>query len=480
MAAEQRRHPTPRELLLMALHHIKKGLDLPISGAPEQKVGEAPPVTRVALVASDYHGMKARMHVQVGDSVKLGQLLFEDRKRAGVRHTSPGSGRVTAINRGARRALQSVVITLDDAGQRGEDGQVPPASHTGGKPEALSADQIRALLVESGLWTALRTRPFSRQPEADATANAIFITAIDTDPLAADVAVTLAGREEHFAIGATALAKLTEGRTYICRAPGSKLGDGVAGCQIEEFSGPHPAGLAGTHIHILRPVDRNHTVWHVSAQDTAAIGALLSTGRIDLSRVISVAGPAIRNPRLVRTRVGAAIDELVQGRLADGEIRVVSGSVLSGCAVMNTRILEGRERFAYLGRFDRQISALAEGRKREFLGWLAPGLGRFSTLPTYLSALLPSAARRFALDTGTNGSPRAMVPIGMYERVFPLDILPTFLLRSITVEDIERAELLGVLELDEEDLALCTTICPGKVDYGPILRRNLDLIEREG
>jgi len=459
----------------MAVHQIRKGLNLPISGAPVQEISRARTVHHVAVLGSDYVGMKPRLEIDVGDSVKRGQLLFTDRKSAGVRHTSPAAGKVTAVHRGDRRAFQSIVIALNEreiARETAPDDYVNFASYTGGDPASLSRDAVRELLVESGMWTSFRSRPFGRVPATDTAPHSIFVTAMNTDPLAPDVTLALQGQESAFQAGLHAIAKLTDGLTYVCTAAGSKIDTGDAPVQIEQFAGPHPAGLVGTHIHTLDPVDRNKSVWHLQAQDVLLIGLLFQTGKLWVGRLISLAGPAVEEPRLVLTRTGACLAELLHGDLADGEVRVVSGSVLSGQLAMG-------EETGFLGRYARQVTALFEGRERYFLGWLSPGLSKFSIVPTYLSKLF-GLKRTFPLTTSTNGSHRAMVPIGSYERVFPLDILPTFLLRALSVEDVERAEVLGVLELEEEDLALCTVVCPGKEDWGAALRRNLTTIELEG
>ena len=459
----------------MALHRIEKGLDLPIEGAPLQVVrGERLPL-RVAVMADDFPGLKPGMAVAEGDRVRRGQLLFEDRKQPGVRHTAPGAGQVVGVNRGAKRALQSVVIHLNESERAGAptDADFEPfQSYTGADVGSLSADQVRALLVESGQWTALRTRPFSKTPAVDESAHAIFVTAIDTNPLAPLPDVVVERRREEFDRGLAAIAKLTSGATHLCVHVDSEIpAHTTAPVQVQRFEGPHPAGNAGLHIHLIDPVGREKTVWTIGYQDVIAIGSLVATGRLDVERVVSVAGPPVEEPQLVTSRLGASVSDIAGPLPADDELRLIAGSVLSGKAAAG-------EVFGFLGRFHHQVSVLREGREREFLGWLTPGLDAFSSAPIYLSRLLPK--KLFGFSTTTNGSPRAMVPIGMYENVSPMDILPTFLLRSLIVGDVEQAEKLGILELDEEDVALFSFVCPGKTDYGPLLRTNLETIEKEG
>ncbi|MFP6654801.1 MAG: Na(+)-translocating NADH-quinone reductase subunit A [Myxococcota bacterium] len=461
------------------MHKIEKGLDLPIPGKPLQVIRGETAGTQVAVLADDFPGMKARMHVAEGDVVQRGQTIFEDRKIPGVLHTAPGAGRIVAIHRGDKRALHSVVIELSEAEKRGEPDAEEFATftnYTGASVETLTGDQIRALLVESGLWTALRERPYSKVPSPEGEAEALFITATDSDPLAPLPDVVLEGRMDDFRLGARLVAKLTEGPTYLCVSEHSEIAKGAPeSVRVESFAGPHPSGTVGLHIHLLRPVNREHKVWHIGYQDVAAVGRLFSTGRLDVSRVISIAGPNVEKPRLERSRIGARVSEIVGSdieRAGDSaEIRAISGSVLSGKRTYG-------EAFDFMGRYDRQISLLEEDRENVFLGWLTPGQNLFSITGIYLSKIF--RPNRFRFTTTMNGSPRAMVPIGLYERVMPMDILPTFLLRALIVGDIERAEQLGVLELDEEDLALCTYVCSGKTNYGPLLRSNLDMIEKEG
>lgn len=457
---------------VMALHKIKKGLNLPITGAPEQRIEQAVQPRHVALIADDYVGMKPAIYVSVGDDVQRGQPLFEDKKTPGVRYTSPASGKVAAINRGHRRALQSVVIQLDTAELTGHASSASFDSYSGKHPGSLTRQEVKDLLLESGLWTSLRGRPFDRVASPVDTPHSIFVTAIDTNPLAPSPDKVLEDTKADFARGLEVVAKLTAGVVYVCAVGNSTVRVPESSqFRLEHFSGPHPAGTVGLHIHWLDPVDRNKTVWHLYYQDVIAIGRLFNTGELSVERVISLAGPTVRRPRLLKTRLGVATSDIVARELSGGKNRVISGSVLSGRTASD-------DTFGYLGRFHHQISVVSEDHRREFLGWLTPGLGRFSTTNTFVSRLI--LRRKFDFTTTTNGSDRAMVPIGMYEKVMPFDILPTFLLRSLLVADAEKAEELGCLELAEEDLALCSFVCPGKVEYGPLLSQILALIEKEG
>jgi Na+-transporting NADH:ubiquinone oxidoreductase subunit A len=429
----------------------------------------------VGLLGSDYIGMRPTMQVKPGDTVRRGQLLFEDKKMPGVRYTSPAAGKVVAVNRGEKRTFQSVVIELSRTELEGRAGGAEEASFssfTGRPAAALTAQQVRDLLIESGLWTALRARPFSRVANPADQPHSVFVTAMDTQPLAPAASVVLAGQGSLFRRGLEALAKLTEGPVVVCTDPETSVElPEDERVRVEQFTGPHPAGTVGLHIHMLDPVDRHKVVWHLSYQDAIAVGHLFDTGRLMVERVISLAGPAVRRPRLLRTRLGAATGDLVADELEDGEIRVVSGSVLSGRTAMG-------ETLGYLGRYHLQISALPEVREREFFGWTAPGADKFSVINTHVSKLLPRKDLTFT--TSTHGSRRNIVPIGIFEKITPMDLMPTQLLKSLLMRDVETAEKLGCLELDEEDLALCTFACPGKNEYGPYLRDVLTTLEKEG
>ncbi|RXJ72989.1 NADH:ubiquinone reductase (Na(+)-transporting) subunit A [Veronia nyctiphanis] len=443
---------------------IKKGLDIPISGTPAQVINDGPAITKVALLGEEYVGMRPTMHARVGDVVKKGQVLFEDKKNLGVKFTAPAAGTVVAVNRGAKRVLQSVVIEISGSEQ------VTFNKYDASQIASLDRKAVVEQLVDSGLWTSFRTRPFSKTPAIDAEPAAIFVTAVDTNPLSANPELVINEQQEAFVAGLDTISRLTDKKVYVCKADAALPRSSQPNVEEQVFNGPHPAGLVGTHIHFLRPVDMNTQVWHLNYQDVIAIGKLFLTGELYSDRVISLGGPVVNNPRLVRTIAGACTEQLIKDEVMPGEVRVISGSVLSG--------VQAGGPHAYLGRYHLQVSVLSEGREKELLGWIAPGKNKFSITRAYLSQFFKG--QLFNMTTTTNGSERSMVPIGNYERVMPLDIEPTMLLRDICAGDLESMSQLGALELDPEDLALCTFVCPGKYEYGPMLRECLDQIEKEG
>ena len=447
---------------------VKKGLDLPITGAPGASIDDGPEIASCAVIGTDTIGLKPKMLVEEGEVVSLGQPLFADKRFEGVVMTAPAGGRVQAINRGPRRILESVVIAIDETKEALSFGE-----HDGRKIEALAAEDVKETLLKSGLWPYLRTRPYSKIPDPTTTPAAIFVTAIDTRPLAADPAVIIADAAEDFASGLTLVAKLTEGSTYVCQGAGADLPEvDVGNVRYATFSGPHPAGLVGTHIHFLDPVHAEKTVWYLGYQDVIAIGRLFRTGQLPTERIIAVSGSAAARPALLRTRVGAYIPDLIGDGATkdDGDVRVISGDVLNGHAAVGT--------YSFLGRFHQQVTLVPEGNQREAFGWVIPSVRKFSTANVHLSSLF--GLDKVKLTTSLQGSPRAMVPIGLFEDVMPLDILATQLLRALLVMDTDEAQALGALELDEEDLALCSYVCMSKYEYGVALRACLDKIEAEG
>jgi len=443
------------------LHRIRRGLNLPIAGAPSDRI-EDKAARHAALVGADYVGMKPSLAVREGDVVEKGQLLFECKKTPGVRYTAPAAGRVAAVARGDKRAFLHLEIALEG------DGQLAFA-----RP-AMDAAAVRAALLESGLWTALRSRPFGRVADPATSCDALFVNAMDTHPLAPSIPAIVSGREAELEAGLTALATLAPDRLYLVSA--APLPHGQAKVRAEHFEGPHPAGNVGLHIHTLAPASRGRRVWHLGVQDAIAVGHLVLHGALDTRRVVALGGPAVRSPRLLRTTLGAKLSELLDGELQGeasearseppvrSELRIVSGSVLDGRAG------------EFLGRYHQAIAALPEGRERHFLGWVMPGADRFSALGAYLGAFLPK--RPLPFTTTTNGSHRAVLPLGSYEQVTPYEIQATMLCRALLSRDLELAESLGALELIEEDVGLLSYVCPGKNDYGTALRAVLGEIEK--
>jgi Na+-transporting NADH:ubiquinone oxidoreductase subunit A len=447
---------------------LKRGLDLPIKGTPVQTVHEGAGVTKVALNGRDFEGLKPKMLVNEGDKVKKGQPLFIHKDSPDVQYVAPGGGTVTAINRGPRRVLETIVIELDDKEEVVEF-NVPSAS----KLNDASRDDIRQTLYTSGLWTSFKTRPYSKVPAQDTAPKSIFVTAMDTEPCAADPSVIIGEYEKSFSLGLDVIAKLTDGKIWLCHETGKSVPGGTASnIELADFSGPHPAGLAGTHIHYLDPVFDTKVVWSIGYQDVIAIGELFLNGELNFDRIISIAGPRAKSPRLVRTRLGASLDELLVNEAeGDDKLRVVSGSILSGT--------HAHDHFAYLGRYHKQVTLITEDDKQVLLGWINPARDTYSVLNVHFTSFV-RGMRKFAFGSNQNGSRRAMVPIGTFERLMPFEFLPTQLLRALLVLDTDEAQKLGALELDEEDLALCTFACPAKYEYGEALRQSLQKIEKDG
>ena len=443
---------------------IRRGLDIPLAGAPEQVIHSGPYVRRVAVLGPDFPGIKPAMEVAEGDSVRAGQALFTDKRWPRVHYPAPAAGRVTAIHRGPKRVLLAVEIALE-----GEE-ELSFARYPQGRLESLARDEVVENLLASGLWTALRRRPFNLVADPEEKPAALFVTAIASDPLAADPAVVIAERKQEFADGLRVLGHLSEGPLFVCQAPGAEIP--CAGrAETVAFAGPHPAGLPGTHMHFLQPVHERRCAWHIGYQDVIAIGHLFTTGQLLNERVIALGGPGVRRPRLVRTRVGAHLGDLLRDDLHEGAQRIVSGSPLSGHAALDA--------LAFLGRYHLQACALPEADQAQPpLGWLRPGFSKFSARRLFAGALLRNKPR--PMDTSLGGGPRAIYPIGTYEQVLPFDFSATYMLRALAVGDSDEARALGCLELAEEDLALCSFVCPGKNDFAPQLRAVLDEIEKEG
>jgi Na+-transporting NADH:ubiquinone oxidoreductase subunit A len=447
------------------LFHLKRGLDIRLPGEPAGPIRDAPATRSVALLGFDYVDLKPSLKVAVGDSVYAGQCLFEHRLHSDLKFTAPGTGRVAEINRGPRRSLDSVVIELVD------DEEPEPARNLPRGP--LNPAAIRETLIAAGLWSAFRTRPYSRVPAPAGSPASLFVTAMDTQPLAPDPVVVIAEREVDFQHGLSSLCTLFPGPVYLCTAPDVSLPvPQAANLRSVQFAGAHPAGLPGTHIHFLQPgVSTAAEAWYIGYQDVMSIGHLLRTGRPSRERVISVAGPGTACPRLLRTRTGADLRDVLGAEFAP-DVRVISGSLLSG--------RQANPHTRFLGRYHNQVTLIPEYRP-ERAGPTLPR--RLALLAATLVGDLtrPGRAPADAIPTTRlNGWPTGMLSVEAFDAVWPLRDPPTPLLRALLTGDTETAAALGCMTLDEEDLALCAYICPSKQDYAGALRDTLRALEQAG
>ena len=447
----------------MNIFNLKKGLNIPVLGIPEQIIqGEKKPKS-VAVLGPDYIGLKPKMLVSVGDKVKRGSPLFCHKDYPEISYVSPCKGKVKVINRGDKRVLLSVVIDVESLSDKGIN---IIKTHSNEKSQEQF---VKKCLFDSGLWTSFLTRPYSKVPSSDSLPSSIFITAMDTEPLCPDAELIINHDLKAFNEGVKKISLLTKGKVFICTKNNSQLK--FNDFDTYEFAGPHPAGLAGTHMHFLDAPSAIKTVWSIGYQDVIAIGKLFLTGFIDVSRIVSIAGPHALKPRLVKTVLGASLDDILEGEYNKAEgCRVISGSILSGFHATNE--------LAYLGKYSRQITIIKEDLEKHFFGWIKPQPNKFSVMPVLLSAF--GFFKLFNLTSNLNGGRRAMVPTGVFETLMPQDFLPTQMLRALLVMDTDVAQSLGALELDEEDLALCTFACPAKYEYGSALRDSLQKIEKEG
>ncbi|MDD2599366.1 MAG: Na(+)-translocating NADH-quinone reductase subunit A [Kiritimatiellae bacterium] len=446
---------------------IKKGLDLPIQGRPAEDLSELIKTQKVALIGLDYIGLKPSLRVKTGEMVKTGDPLFASKENEGVVYTAPCPGRVVEINRGQRRVLESVVIEVDES-----HGVCEFATLTDAQLKRAEADEVIGVLAASGLFTAFRQRPFSRVPQLTARPHSIFVTSINSDPLGFNPEIVIKQHIADFTRGLIALTRITQTKVYnIVHESFAIELPPVEQCQTMKFGGKHPCGLVGTHIHMIDPAHELKSVWHIAAQDVIAIGKLLATGKLWNERYVALGGPLVKEPRIIHTTIGADLAEIVAGRYDEEQPqRVISGSIFNG------RRMEGSLRF--LGRYHCQIAVLAEDTERKLLGWIRPGASQHSAGGTFLSHFLP--AKLLNITSKRNGGIRPVVPTGVFEKIMPLDILPTQLAKALLTQDLVECLRLGVLELDEEDLSLMTYSCSGKNDYGALLRQILGVIFKEG
>lgn len=447
----------------MANFSLKRGLDIPIGGCPNQQISKGHNPKFMAVKGTDYIGLKPKMLVSEGDLVEKGSPLFCNKDYPDVLFVSPCKGRVDAINRGEKRALLSVVIKVENLEAKS------PNFLQKNKSIKLEKEFVRKCLLDSGLWTSFLTRPYSKIPNPDSEPSSIFITALDTEPLSPDADIIIEDNLKAFKEGVKKVSQLTGGKVFVCSKDEKQIK--LEEVEVHGFKGPHPAGLVGTHMHFLDAPNSNKTVWTIGYQDIISIGKLFLSGYLQTEKVISICGPLAKNPRLVRTYEGASLKDLLHNEfINDDACRVISGSILSGELAENE--------LSFLGKYSRQVTLIHEDRKKIPFGWIKPQPNKYSVMPVLISALRSS--KLFNLTSNLNGGRRAMVPTGVFETLMPQDFLPTQLLRSLLVMDTDTAQSLGALELAEEDLALATFACPAKYEYGSALRDCLHKIEKEG
>ncbi len=448
----------------MAHFKIRKGYAVPITGEPKQEIVDAPRPPFVGVCPTEFPGVKPRLAVSVDDRVKVGTPLFAHKKLTELQFVSPASGKVTAINYGPRRVIEEIIIATDNDYEH----EAFP-SFSLAEIRALDRDALVEGLMKGGMWPLLRQRPFGKIPLSTEAPKAIFVNAMNTAPLANDPNFSLDGKGEAFEAGVAALSRLS-GKTYVC-ARGDRANAMFTQSQDAEchqFSGKHPAGLVGTHITKLNPLNKGERVWHLNARDAVAVGEFLLGGRYPVERVVAVAGPGCKEPRYVRTQLGVKIKDLVGDNVKEGEQRFVSGDALSGAA---------RPADGFLGFYDDLATILPEGRDQDFLGWMSPGAGKPSISRVFLSALFN---KKYDLTTNLNGSPRAIVQSGIWDGLVALDVYPEFLIKATIAQDIDQMERLGILECAPEDFALCTYACPSKTEASKIIAEGLELMEKEG
>ena len=477
---------------------IRKGLDLPISGAAELRLTDARSISTHAVKPTDFVGLTPRLLVEEGHTVAVGDALFCDKNDERIRFTSPVNGHVKAVVRGEKRKLLEVVVEADfkSAGSVGSDYKSSPTTRT--------AEDIKEVMLRWGLWPMLRQRPFGTVANPDDKPKAIFISAFSSTPLAPDYDFVLQGKETFFAKGIEALTLLTEGLVHVCFRPGQKLAehldcfvprnDAKRQLATHYLKGPHPSGNIGTQIAKIDPINKGEIVWTMNAQDVAVLGELVNTGVYNPEKVIAVAGPNIKNPHYYRVRAGVCLKDITATQMLNSDFpkmeskdtaaenRVISGDILSGTQIASD---------GFLGTYDDLVSIIPEGNYYDFMGWLMPGFRKFSFSRTFLSGFMPKSIFKpmgislprfenlWKFDTNTHGDVRPLVFTGNFERVFPFEIYPTQLIKACIIGDIDLMENLGIYEVEPEDFALCEFIDTSKTDIQAIVREALERLRKE-
>ncbi len=447
---------------MSTVYSIKKGLDIRLIGEAEKTVVDLN-AERFAVKPPDFIGCFPKMTVKEGDEVKAGSRLFFDKYRPDIIFTSPVSGKVLEIRRGAKRKILEVVIESDGKNESVDFGKNDIGS--------LSREKIVETMLNSGIWPALRQRPYSVIADPKTEPKSIFIPAFDSSPLAPDFDLMVHGKGEIFQAGLDVLSKLTKGKVYLnvnAQKTMSKVFLNSKNVEINSFKGPHPAGNVSVHISRLDPINKGETVWYIYPKDVLILGNLFLTGKYDTSQIIALTGSEVLHPKYYKTFAGASIKNMVDGNVTEGNNRFISGNVLTG---------EKIEKDGFVGFYHSQVTVIPEGDYYEFFGWALPGFNKFSVSRTFPAFLTPK--KKFKVDTNLHGGERAYVIPDQFNKVFPFDIYPLYLIKAILVEDIDLMENLGIYEIDAEDFALCEVIDVSKTEVQKIVRNGLEMIRKE-
>lgn len=443
---------------------LKKGLDIKLNGEAEKVVQPAGKITGCALKPTDFRALTPKLSVKVGDEVKAGDVLFTDKLHPEIKFTAPVSGTVEAINRGERRKLLEVAVKADAETRYRDFGK--------SEVSKLNRDEVINRLLDSGVWPLIKQRPYDLIADPTVTPKAVFVSTFDSAPLAPDYDVVLNGEERNLQTGIDCLQKLCNKNVNLnlrADTPTTSVFTKLKNADVNYFAGAHPAGNPGIQIHHLNPINKGEHVWVVNIQDVAIIGRLFNEGRYDARKIIALAGSEVSKPQYYHSILGASVADLTAGKLKNEvQQRIISGNVLTG-----TRV----EANGYLGYYDHLLTVIPEGNHYEFLGWAAPGFNKFSASRLFPSFICPR--KQYTLDTNYNGERRAFVVTGQYEKVFPMDIYPVYLLKAILAEDIDRMEQLGIYEVAPEDMALCEFVCTSKTPVQQIVSEGIELMMKE-
>ena len=456
----------------MGEYKLRKGYDIKVAGAAEKTVIELDSPKKVAVTPNEFRGIKVKLNVKPGDTVKIGTVLFEDKTLPDLKFVSPVSGKVLEINRGERRALMEIVVENDLKNEKETVGIWKKDDL-----KKMDANKIKESLLQGGMWPHVIQRPFSKIANPNDTPRDIFISGMDTAPLAADPNLIMDGMKDYFQTGLDILVKLTGGSIHLSldlkNKSNAKAFADATGVEKHYFRGPHPTGNVGVQIHHINALKRGEIVWTIKPFAVALIGKFFIEGFFQAERIVATAGSSLTKRNYFKTITGTPVSMLIpESEVIDDEARYISGNILSGRKITPA---------GYVSYYDNLISVIPEGtRKRKLLGYFRPGFKTPSYSNTYLSKFLMTARKDYVLDTKIHGGKRAFVATGDYESVMPMDIYPVYLAKSILVDDIEEMEGLGILELDEEDVALCSYICLSKTNFGHLLRHGLNFIEKEG